>query len=55
MAWAAAASSMRFISFEGMIMKLSPAAQRRIARAIPYVTIAIAALMAAALTYTIIQ
>lgn len=55
MGWAAARSSTRCISYEGVTMKFSPTAQRRIARAIPYVTIAIAALMAVALTYTIIQ
>lgn len=53
MAWAAAAFSTRSTSFEDVIMKLSITAQRRIARAIPYITITIAALMAVALTCSI--
>ena len=50
---AAGRSSTRFISSEGVTMKLSITAQRRIARAIPYITITIAALMAVALTCSI--
>jgi hypothetical protein len=36
-------------------MKLSPTAQRRLASAIPYLTLALAALMAVVLTWSVVH